>query len=146
MKQQYKLKLKAKDRDQLISIIRKGSEKARKITRCRILLLSNDGESQSTIAKMLKLTNRTVRNICKRYLKEGLMGAIEEKPRPGQPCIFDGKARAKITALACSQAPEGRSRWSLNLLSDKAVELGIVESISHMQVHRILKKTKSNPT
>ncbi len=68
----------------------------------------------------------TISNICRRYLKEGLESAINEKPRCGAPLIFEGKLRAQITALACSTPPEGRSQWSLRLLADKAVELELV--------------------
>ena len=94
---------------------------------------------------MLSINSNTVSNICRRYVEEGLEAAINEKPRPGAPTVFDGKLKAKITALACSTPPEGRSQWSLRLLSDKAVELDLVDSISHEDVRRILKKTKLIP-
>ena len=146
MKQQYKIQLKSKERALLLEVIRKGMEKARKITRCRVLLLSHVGRKQQDIAKALSVTAHTVRNICARYLEEGLESAISERPRPGAPIIFDGKTKAKITALACSKAPDGRGRWTLRLLADKAVELDLVESISHTDVARILKKMKLNRT
>ena len=79
-------------------------------------------------------------------MDEGLESALNEKRRPGAPRKFKGRDKAKITALACSTPPEGHSRWSLNLLADKAVELKIVDEISHISVHRILKKTNSNRT
>lgn len=142
--QQYKIKLSMKDRRELNSIIKKGAEKARKITRCRILLLSTQKYSQQSIAEMMSVTSHTVRNVCLRFIEEGLESAINEKPRTGAPGIFDGKQKAKITALACSKAPDGYSQWSLRLLADKAVELKIVDSISHTDVGRILKKTKSS--
>jgi transposase len=137
-----KVKLKAKEIKVLKSIVSKGSEKARKITRCRILLLCNDNKKKTEIASMLSINPNTVSNTCKRYIKEGLEAAINEKPRPGAPTLFDGKLKAKITALACSTPPEGRSQWSLRLLSDKAVELNLVDSISHTEIGNILKKTK----
>src|SRR6185312_14177022 len=127
----FKVKLKAKEVKVLKAIISKGIEKARKITRCRILLLCNAGKSKTEIASMLSINPNTVSNTCRRYVEEGLEPAINEKPRSGAPTLFDGKLRAKITALACSTPPEGRSRWSLRLLSDKAVELDLVDSISH---------------
>jgi hypothetical protein len=83
-----------------------------------------------------------VRNICQRYLKEGLEGVLNEKSRPGKPAIFDGKQKAKITALACFKPPEGYGRWSFRLLADQAVELKLVDAISHMDVSRILKKNE----
>lgn len=142
----YKIKLKPQEKKVLKSIVSKGSEKARKITRCRILLLCNENERKGLIASMLGVEAKTVSNICRRYAEEGLEAAINEKPRPGAPSLFDGKLRAKITALACSTPPEGRSQWSLRLLSDKAVELDLVDSISHEDVRRILKKTKLSHT
>lgn len=137
-----KVKLKAKEVKTLKSIISKGIEKSRKITRCRILLLCHENKKKTTIASMLSVNPNTVSNICRRYVEEGLESAISEKPRSGAPTIFDGKLKAKITALACSTPPEGNSQWSLRLLSNKAVELLLVESISHTQIGTILKKTK----
>jgi transposase len=138
----FKIKLKLSEEKLLKSIIRKGVEKSRKITRCRILLLCNENKSKTTIASMLSIDQNTVSNTCRRYIEEGLESALNEKPRPGAPILFDGKIRAKITALACSSPPEGYSQWSLRLLSDKAVELNLVDSISHTDIGRILKKTK----
>jgi|SRR3989338_6669253 len=140
--QGFKIKLKAKEKKTLKDIIKKGTEKARKITRCRILLLCDASKSKKMIASMLSIDPNTISNICGRYIKEGLESAINEKPRSGAPRIFDGKLKAKITALACSTPPEGRSKWSLRLLSDKVVELELIDSISHTDIGRILKKTK----
>lgn len=144
MKKKYEVKLSRKDKKILESIVKSGSEKARKITRCRILLMSSDGWSNSEIASALSISFNTVTDANERYVKEGLESAINEKNRSGRPQIFDGKERANITALACSTPPEGNSQWSLRLLADKAVELKIVDSISHTDVARILKKTKSS--
>ncbi len=141
-----KLKLTKKDQKELQKLSRNGTLKARKLNRCRILLLKAQGKSQVEIAKLLKMSPVTVNAICQRYENEGLDGALNERPRSGKPSIFSGKQRAKITALACTNAPEGHSQWSLRLLADKAVELKLVDSISHMDVGRILKKTKSNHT
>ncbi len=127
-------------------MVKKGSEKARKITRCRILLLSEQEPTQQRVAERLDVTYHTVRNVCRHYIEEGLEAAINEKPRPGRPNVFDGKQKAQITALACSQPPEGYGQWSLRLLADQAVELKLVEAISHTDVGRILKKTQSSRT
>lgn len=138
----FKVKLKAKEIKILKSLVSKGVEKARKITRCRILLLCNENKNKKIIASILSINLNTISNTCRRYIEEGLESAINEKPRSGAPTLFDGKLRAKITALACSTPPEGHSRWSLRLLSNKAVELDLVDSISHTDIGRILKKTK----
>ena len=82
----------------------------------------------------------------RRFVEEGLEAALTERPRSGTPPTFRGEQRAQITALACSDPPEGHARWSLRLLADKSVELGIVDSISHDTVSEILKKTMSNRT
>ncbi len=141
-----KLKLTKKDQKELQKLSRNGTLKARKLNRCRILLLKAQGKSQVEIAKLSKMSQATVNAICQRYDNEGLDGALNERPRSGKPSIFSGKQKAKITALACTNAPEGHSQWSLRLLADKAVELKLVDNISHTDVGRILKKTKSNRT
>lgn len=141
-----KLNITKKDQRKLKELSQSGTLKARKLNRCRILSLKSQGKTLDEIAAMLKMSKVTVNEICKRYEHEGLEAALNERPRSGKPSIFDGKQKAKITALACSKAPEGHSQWSLRLLADKAVELEFVESISHTDVGRILKKTKSNLT
>ena len=142
IKKEVKIKLKTDEKSQLNQLIKKGTAKVRKITRARVLLLSDRGKSPSLISGTLEITKKTIQNIKERYLEDGLERALHDAPRPGQPTIFDGKARAKITALACSDAPEGYSQWSLRLLADKAAELKIVKSISPKHIGRILKKTK----
>lgn len=142
MEAKYRIKLKAAERKKLKAILSKGVERARKLTRCRILLMCDGGKNKETISNTLSVDLKTISNVCNRYLEESLESAINEKPRPGKPKVFNGKQRAKITVLACSEPPKGRSQWSLRLLADKAVELGIVGSISHTDIGRILKKTK----
>ncbi len=85
-------------------------------------------------------------NIKRCYLADGLDAALTDKSRSGRPTTIDGLARAKITALACSAAPPGHAHWTLRLLADKAVELDIVEHISHNAVKEILNKTRSSRT
>ena len=141
-----KLKITKKDQKELQKLSQSGTLKARKLNRCRILSLKGEGKTLDEIANVLNMSKVTINQICQRYEKEGLQGALNERPRPGKPSIFSGKQKAKITALACSNAPEGRSQWSLRLLADKAVELKLVDHISHTDVGRILKKTKSSRT
>lgn len=144
MKKKYEVKLSRKDKMFLESAVKSGIRKAREITRCRILLLSADGWNNTRICEALSITSTMVRDVCGRYVEEGLESAIGEKKRSGRPEVFDGKERANLTALACSKPPEGHSQWSLRLLADKAVELKLVDDISHTDVGRILKKTKLN--
>lgn len=140
------IKLKPKERKELKQLISKGAEKARKITRARILLLANEGNTDAHIIEVLKVARNTIRTVRSRYVQDGLEVAINEQARSGAPKKFTGRQKAKITAIACSEAPEGRSRWTLRLIADKVVELKMVDDISHQTVKRILKKTNLSLT
>jgi putative transposase len=140
------IRLKEEERGFLRQIISKGIEKARKLTRCRILLLADEGKSDKEIMDALKTSRNTIREVRRRYVDEGLESAINERQRSGAPEKFSGRQKAKITAIACSDPPEGRSRWTLRLIADKVVELGIVDEISYKTVERILKKTSLSLT
>ena len=144
MKVKHPVKLKPKERKLLKQLISKGTEKARKITRCRILLLADEEKTDTQIIEALKTACNTVRQVRFRYVQEGLEAAINEHSRPGAPKRITGRQKAKITALACSDPPEGRNRWTLRLIADRAVELEMVDAISHQTVKRILKKTNSS--
>ncbi len=140
------VKLRKHARQYLQKIVESGEDKARKITRCRILLLADKGKTDQEISDALNVCLATIFNIRRRYCKRGLERAIGEEARSGQPPKFKGKSMAKITALACSKPPEGRAKWSLRLLADRLVELDIVKTISHVSVRNILKKTNSSLT
>lgn len=144
----HRVKLNDHERRYLQKIIESGNNKARKITRCRILLLADEskGKTDKEISDALNVCLATIFNIRRRYSRWELERAISEAPRSGQPPKFKGKTMAKITAIACSKSPEGHAKWSLRLLADHVVELGIVDSISHVSVHNILKKTNSSLT
>jgi len=141
----YTVELKEEERSYLREMIRKGTEKARKLTRARILLLSSEGKTDPFIADALGVSIQTVRNIRKRFAQEGLESALNDRPRPGAQPKLDARGEAFLIALACSDPPQGREHWTMQLLADKLVELGIVESISDETVRRVLKKTVSNP-
>ena len=140
------VKLTPKERKELKQLISKGTEKARKITRARILLMANEGKTDTYIIETLKVARNTVRQVRSRYVQEGLESAINEQPRSGAPKKFTGRQRAKITAIACSEPPEGRNRWTLRLIADKVVELKICDEISCKTVERTLKKTNLSLT
>ena len=140
------VKLKKHARQYLQKIVESGEDKARKITRCRILLLADQGRTDQEISGALNVCLATIFNIRRRYCQEGLERAISEGARSGQPPKFKGKSLAKITAIACSKPPEGRAKWSLRLLADHVIELDIVETISHVSIRNILKKTNSSLT
>jgi putative transposase len=141
-----RIKLSADELRSLKTSLTRGITSARVQTRARILDLLDRQRAPADIAAVLGVGVATVFNIKRRYLAEGLNAALQDKPRSGQPCRIDGTARAKITALACSAAPEGHARWTLRLLADKALELGFCQSISHSTVKEVLKKTGSSRT
>ncbi len=140
------LKLSTDERSSLTTTLRRGATPARVQTRARILDLLHRGRHPDVIAATLCVSVQTIFNIKRRYLAEGLEAALHDKPRSGQPCRIDGVARAKITALACSAAPQGHARWTLRLLADKSIELGFCDNISHTTIGEVLKKTDFNRT
>ena len=144
IKPQVTVKLKSNDRKKLKQLVTKGTGKAREIKRANILLMSDKQMTPKEISESLDSNKKTIQTIKERYLTGGVDAALYDKPRSGAPKLFDGKTRAKLTALACTKAPDGHSQWTLRLLSNKAVELDFVDTISHTQMSRILKKTKSS--
>lgn len=138
------IKFSKSDQRFLTRILTKKETSAREQTRARVLDLLRRAEPPERIAAVLGVGLATVYNLQKRFLKEGLAAALSDKPRSGKPPVIQPEEKARITALACSAAPPGYARWTLRLLADQAVELGYVESISHTEVGRILKKTRSS--
>ena len=137
------LKLNKEEHSYLTILTTSGQLKARKFKRAMTLLWLHKGKPMTEISKLLNYCYPSVVQLKKNFLAAGLK-CLEEKPRSGRPVVFSGSERAKITALACSETPLGRAKWSLRLLSDKAVELEFVSRISHTQVQNILKKMNSN--
>ena len=142
----YPVVLSANQEQYLKAITSKGSGKARVMTRARILLLSHQGTADLDISQALGISVQMVRSTRKNFAVGGLDEALYDAPHTGRPPKFDGQERAAITALACSESPQGHSQWSVRLLADKAVEMKLVEEIAPSTVFYILKKTKSNRT
>jgi putative transposase len=124
----------------LQKLLSKGWLRAKMFKRATALLEVNRGKSLSEVAQTLGVSYQSVSNWWKAYQQKGF-SMLADAPRSGRPIEIDGEQRARITALACSQAPEGHARWNLRLLADKAVELGYCEHLSHNYVGEILKKT-----
>ncbi len=143
-RERYLVRLGKEERDQLEQLIRGGRSPARKVTRARILLKADTGWGVSPIVKALDVSPGTVCRVKRRYLEGGLQRALEEDPRPGQPAKLDERGEAHLIALACSQAPSGHDHWTMRLLANKVVELGLVPSMSHEGIRKRLKKTVSN--
>ena len=145
MPKKYRVKLNQAEREQLDELTSRGSVKVRTYKRAQVLLLADENQtagsqSDEVIGKQVKFSLPTIQRIRRRYVEEGLEAALYDKPRSGAPKQFKGKQAAQITALACSEPPEGYGRWSLRLLADKLVELEHVETISYGTVSRVLKK------
>ena len=141
MNKQFHIQLTDEERRELKRLVESGRKLARKITRARILLLADAGKKDREIAESLQVCVQTVHKVRKRFSNEKSINSLEEKPRSGKPPKLDGLTAAHITALACSDPPEGRKRWTLRLLADRAVELELVDTISHEGVRKLLKKT-----
>ncbi len=144
----YVVQLELEERAQLERMVSVGKRAAAMLTHARVLLqadqsASGPGWTDARIAEGLGVTTRTVENIRRRFVEQGLQAALERKKqcRPSRERLLDGAQEAKLTALCCSKAPNGRRRWTLQLLADRLVELNIVDSISYETVRRTLKKT-----
>ena len=142
----------ADERQQLEMLIGKGSGPGQRLLKARILLKADvsdrgAGWSDSKIIAALDTSASMVYRVRKQLVEEGFETVLSRKQRatPAVPRIFDGEKEAKLIALACSKPPKGRARWTLRLLENKVVELGIVDQASDSTIGRTLKKTVSNP-
>ena len=146
MNKKYIVELTSEERSKLQEIVKKGKAAAYKIKHAHILLNADQGPQGQAwkdvqIAKAFHCHCTTVENLRRRLVEHGLDVAIERaKHKAYKPRILDGRAEAKLIAIACSEAPAGRSKWTLRLLADKMVELKIVDSISHVTIRNVLKK------
>ena len=133
------------DKVQIEKLLSKGTLKVRTHKRALALQYLDNGKSYKEVSDLLIVSSNTLIVWATNYRTSGL-SFLKDKPRSGRPIKFDGKDRAKITALACSEAPDGYAQWSLRLLADRLVELEMVETISYCSVGLILKKTSCNLT
>jgi hypothetical protein len=149
MSHRINIQLTESERQELEQLVSKGESAARVQRRARILLLSDLSQKQplgtGKIVKSLMCSPGTVSNVKNRYLSGGLPEALYDRPRPGGKRKITGEVEAHLIALACSDPPAGQARWTLRLLADRLVELEWVESISHVAVGEVLKKTRSSP-
>jgi len=156
MQKVYVVQLSDEEREKLQDLIKKGNRKkgqrpsALKLTRSRILLKADQADgapayTDAEIAEALDVSSKTVFNVRKKWVELGLEQALERRPQLNRrrPKL-DGKAEAKLIACSCGPPPKGRNKWTLRLLADRAVELELVDSISHEAVRQTLKKTSSS--
>ena len=147
MTPRYRVTLTKEEREKLEAISTKGKRAARTVLYARALLLLDAGEHGqkwivAKVAEALGTTPRSLEHLKKRFVEEGLSGAIERKKRvkPPREIQFGGKFEAHLLALACSESPPGKKRWTVRLLAQKLIELKIVETVSPMTVCNTLKK------
>jgi transposase len=149
----YRVTLNEQERKELENLTKRGKTHACRVIHARALLLSDAGDfgspwSVDDTAEALGVSTRTIEHLKKRFVEEGLEAALTRKARekPPREITFDGAFEARLIAMACSDAPEGHRRWTVRLLADKSVELNFADSVSHMTVQRILKKTNLSLT
>lgn len=146
----YKVTLSADERTELTQMVNKGKAAARKLTHARILLLADEGEAgpgwkDEPIGDALSTSRSTVERVRRAWVMEGPEAALNHKrPYTTRQRILDGEAEAHLIKLACSTPPEGREHWTMQLLADKLVALGVVEHVSDETVRTTLKKMNSN--
>lgn len=142
----YKVELTKQERDELMSIIKKGKHTTQVYRNAYVLLNTDEGEfsekvTNVDISKVLKIGMRTIDRIKKRFVEEGYDACLSRKPTTRiYERKVDGDVEAKLVSIACSEPPKGFSKWSLRLLADKMVELNYIENISHETVRTVLKK------
>ena len=142
-KKKYIVDLTAEERTVLEQLLHKGKSNARKLTRARILLHAAEGETEAEIATALTVGVATVERTRQRFVEANLE-ALHDRPRPGGQCKLSGKQEAHLIAVACTPAPEGHTRWTLQLLAEQVVTLGFAQSIARETVRQVLKKTRSS--
>ena len=146
----YTIKLTKTEVEELQAIINKGSHTSQKFRAAYILLNCDVGKysdkvTNEQISKMLKIGMRTIERVKKKFIEEGFEATLERRPTQRIYGVkIDGDCEAKLVTLCCSKPPKGFAKWSLRLLADKMVELKYVESISHVAVRSVLKKTNLN--
>lgn len=153
MSPRYRVTLTPEERQQLEKLTKNGKTSSKRFVHARALLLCDTSENGPAwkvedVAEALGITSRTIEHLKKRFVEDGLDAALARKSRdkPPREIKFDGAFEAKLIALACSEAPGGRKRWTVRLLADKAMELNFAETVSHMTVQRALKKTNLSLT
>jgi transposase len=144
-KKQYQIHLTDEERSSLTGLLKKGTIAARKLARAQILRLADAGKQDAEIAESVGVGLSTVERTRKKYVEGGLEHALNEAPRPGGKPKLDEKQEAYLIALTCSTPPDDRVCWTMQLLADRLVQVGIVDDISDETVRRTLKKTCSSP-
>ena len=140
----YKVELTKEERGELNKLISSGIAPARKLTRARILLRVDAGTTKSEVSRALDVSINTVKNVCRTFQTQRLEAIERKKPDREYEHSLDGEAEAHLIAVACSEPPEGRERWTLRLLQNEMVKRKYVDEVSHETIRTVLKKTNSS--
>ena len=144
MAKRYRVTLTEEERERLDDLTRKGTASVRMVRRAQTLLLAADEERDEDIAQALRIGTSTVERTRKRCVEEGVEASLRERPRPGARPKLGPKERAYVVALACTKPPEGRHRWSMQMLADRLIELEMVPDITDEAIRLLLKRTSSS--
>ena len=144
VRERFPVRLTPEERDQLEHLVRAGRSSARVTARARILLKTGEGWSAPKVAHTLDVAESSVFRIKRRFAEDGLDGVLKDRPQAHRYRKLDDRAEAHLFSLACTPTPEGHDHWTLRARAGKAVELSLVESLSHETVRLHLKKTLSN--
>jgi transposase len=141
--EKYRVNLTDEEREALNSLLQKGKAAARRLAHARILLLADEGQDDEAIAETVAVSSRTINRVRKRLVTEGFLAALDHKPQPPRPdkVKIKGNVEQELVRIACCDPPEGRCHWTLQLLADELVALGVVKSVSTETVRAALKKT-----
>lgn len=140
----YRVDLTEEEREQLLAMLRKGRSSARRLARARVLLSADEDRLDQETAGAVRCAVGTVERVRRRFVEGGVDWALSEMPRPGGRRLLNERAEAHLIAFACSSPPAERPVWTMQLLADRLVTAGIVDTISDETVRRTLKKTRSS--
>jgi hypothetical protein len=148
MNKRYRVTLTAAEREELKALVSKGTAKARRLAHARVLLQADESQgapalADEAVAAAVSVSTRTVERVRRLFVEEGPEAALRTHVEGARKYAtkFDGEQEARLIALACSEPPAGKSRWTLRMLAGELVELKVVDSVSHEAVRRALKKT-----
>lgn len=153
MSKRHRVALTAEERGWLTELISKGTAKARRLAHARVLLQADESDgapalTDGQVAAAVQVSTRTVERVRRLFVEEGMEAALRTHV-PGARLYatkFDGEQEARLVSVACSEPPDGKSRWTLRMLAERVVELKVVDSVSHEAVRRALKKTSCGRT
>jgi transposase len=144
MVKRYRVTLSEEEHDRLEGLSRKRTASVRMVRRAQALLLVAEGKTDEVIAEEIRMSVTTLERLRRRFVEEGLEASLRERPQPGARPKLGPKEQAMVVALACTKPPEGRHRWTMQLLADRAVELALVPDISDEAIRRLLTRTSSS--